>query len=360
MGDYTTRRATPHYVNPKTVVVRWLAGESEGRTWAIREFIYLNIKARQAHGQDYYEAPAQIATRLGNGVTTEDVHAATKRSPLIVRTGTDGDRRRQWVICTNPQERARITSVRKPQPPQRRLAAPSVPCGSSGFVGVTNAPKKGGGSLDETSSLLDKSSSTVPPKWLDETSRQQRITPLHPPFKNKKGITAPVGAGSQSFRDWNKDGTGNWNGNEDGNEDDSQPLPAGGPSTASRSNPSSVHAPLAPVAAPVALSAPAPGPARQRLRLLSTTGPADESTIERLDRLQRVTTTILHLDGMDGIWRACGSPTDSSGMSVAVRRIRSEGGYPASLIDSWHLWRAMTDCEREECRRGARGDQAGC
>ena len=80
MSDYTTRRTpppadqagkktVPRYVNPQTVIDRWRAGEVEGRTWAIREYVYLQIKARQSHGQEYFEAHSTIAAKFGGGLT---------------------------------------------------------------------------------------------------------------------------------------------------------------------------------------------------------------------------------------------------------------------------------------------------
>lgn len=178
------------YVNPKTVIARWRAGEVEGRTWAIREYIYLQIKAYEANGKQYFESHATIAAKFGKGLTAESVHAATKGSRLVVRTGADGDGRRPWVVCTDSQERSILTARRKPQPSKR-----GKPCKVQLCKIHNQTSRQQSVNQEDSSSKVDNSSSKSPPQLAGRIFLASEDYTDTPPCEYGKEITtAPQGA----------------------------------------------------------------------------------------------------------------------------------------------------------------------
>jgi hypothetical protein len=130
------------YSNPRTIVDRYKAGETEGLTWAIREYIYLSIKARAAFGEDYYENPNCIAAKFG--AQTQSVHDAVRGDSIVIRTGTDGDQKRVWVVCNKKKDAEE--SARRKAIKSRYKVPKSVghPCGKRRLTGNASPAENAG------------------------------------------------------------------------------------------------------------------------------------------------------------------------------------------------------------------------
>jgi hypothetical protein len=176
------------YSNPKAIIERHQAGETQSLTWAIREYIYLSIKAREAHGEEYFECPTRIASKFG--CPTELVHNAMRGDTVVIRTGSDGDRKRRWTVCLDESSRQSIRSGYKRTP--RRYKSRSVEDACKNYrEGEDDSPVKITGTPVE---ITGKST----PQTASKICRATEYTHNTPPSEDTAN-TRPEAVGGERF-----------------------------------------------------------------------------------------------------------------------------------------------------------------
>jgi len=185
-------------------VERHLRGETQGLTWAVREFVYLSIEARRAHGERYYETPRSIARRFSAGarrVTAQQVHDALRDDRVVVRAGRDGDERREWVVCTDGARRRAIKAgyrrTPKPTPKPVPRPAPKEDAGENPRQADSGTPGRIPGRPGEIPGVSTPIDAGENPRATEHTSTH----PLEETFRTRP--KAGVGDGHQEG-----DGTG--------------------------------------------------------------------------------------------------------------------------------------------------------